>query len=86
MAFKIEHIWAFISVDEEGEDGIVAFNHGHMWEPLIAADEARLNSGMRERAQLIADVSGKAVKLVRFSVREELEITDGKEWRPVPHE
>lgn len=41
--FRIEHIWAFLSVDENGEEGVIAFRDGDTQMPMIAANEARLD-------------------------------------------
>lgn len=71
--FQINHIWAFLSVDEGGE-GVCAgplLGKGTVI-PLIAADEKRL-AILRPFAQELAKVFGKPIKLVRFSLREEIE-------------
>jgi hypothetical protein len=70
---RIDEIWAFVSCDETGE-GICAaplLGPGSVV-PLIAADKARLKSIMSV-AQQLATASGKTVKLVKFTVREEVE-------------
>jgi hypothetical protein len=70
----IEQLWAFIS-DDDGE-GIAAFlSNDGIWMPLIAADKARVDS-LRKMAQQLATESGVPVKLVKFSVREDLEVLE----------
>lgn len=71
MTLKIDEMFAFIAVEEDGE-GLPAFQMGDMLMPLVAADSARVDS-LRRMAQAICNASGMQMKLVRFSVREELE-------------
>jgi hypothetical protein len=73
---KIEHVWMVISSDEEGEGVCAAplFGSGSLV-PLIAADEERLES-ILPIAKILARESGKTIKLIKFSVREDvMEIT-----------
>lgn len=69
---RIDEVWLFVSTDETGE-GICAgplMGPGSLV-PLIAADEARLNS-LIPVAQQIAKQSGKSIKLIKMSQRTEL--------------
>jgi hypothetical protein len=76
---RIDHIWAFLSVDEDGEGVCAApLAPGMLTVPMIAADEARLNS-LKPLARKMAPVFGKIVKLVKFTTREEIE-----EYQPGP--
>ena len=70
---RIEHLWAFLSVDEGGEGVCAAPMDGLGAVPLIAADEARLKS-IRPMAQQIAKLFGKPVRLAKFGSREDVEI------------
>lgn len=72
MPLVIEHIWAFIAEDEQGE-GVCGFLGPDGWMPLIAADQARVES-LRRVAKDIKATSGKTIKLVKFSLREEVEV------------
>ncbi len=69
---RIDNIWAVLSVDEGGE-GVVAapIQEGMLTVPLIAADEARLE-GILQVAHALAKMTGKRMKLVRFSSRHEV--------------
>lgn len=71
MALNIENVWLFISSDETGE-GIIGMTMGNTFMPLIAADAARLES-LRPHARGIAQHTGKTVKLIKFTTREEIE-------------
>lgn len=72
---KITEVYVFASVDEGGE-GII----GHTlpiggratFMPFVAADKERMEA-LKPLAKEIARVSGKKIKLIRLSVREELE-------------
>ncbi|MGY8661749.1 hypothetical protein Q3C01_05190 [Bradyrhizobium sp. UFLA05-109] len=69
---RIDAVWAFISSDETGE-GLCAgplMGPGTLI-PLVAADEVRLQS-LLPWARWIAQASGKAIKLVKLSHREEI--------------
>lgn len=71
---RIDSIYAFLSVDDGGE-GVCAgpLGPGGSVIPLIAADKARFDS-LRPMGQYIAKITGKVVRVIRFKVREEIEI------------
>jgi hypothetical protein len=73
--FRITEIHAFIAVDpRDDSEGVI----GHMnpktgvIEAMIGADKARIES-LRPIAEHVAHATGKPVKLVRFSQREDKE-------------
>lgn len=68
---RIETIWAFLSVDETGEGIAGAMMRGQWWQ-LVTADE-KLASTMKPVAQQVATLTGKKIKLVKFTAREEIE-------------
>lgn len=70
---NIQQMWAFVIQEEHGEGIPAAFDSGTgMWMPLVAADEDRVES-LRPIAVAAGQAAGKAVKLVKFSNRTELE-------------
>jgi hypothetical protein len=72
----IDQCWMFISVDEKGNEGACASSlppFGLV--PLIACDETRLKS-LRPMAKQIAGMTGKTIKLIRLTTREDLEIIE----------
>lgn len=76
---KIDAIWAFLSVDNDtGNEGVITMRSVNGLMPMVAADEERLES-MRPIAAMVAKNSGIKVRLVKFSVREDLEVFDGDE-------
>jgi hypothetical protein len=73
----VESLWAFLSVDEQGNEGLCGHRvEGLGWVALVGADEARVVL-LRPIAKQIARESGSKIKLVRFTTREELEMIDG---------
>lgn len=72
---KITEVFVYASSDKDGE-GVIAQTidtpDGMMMMPFICADRDRMES-LRPMAERIARESGKKIKLIRLSVREELE-------------
>jgi len=76
---RIDVIWAFVSVDpEDGNEGVLsaALLGPGSQVPLIAADEARLNS-LWPIARAIAKITGLRCRLVKFHTREVVETFGG---------
>lgn len=78
---KIEVMYAYIG-HEKGDpedEGVTAFLFSVMsqWMPMVGADEERMRS-LRSMAQKIANTSGQRIKLVKFSVRTDLETIEPK--------
>lgn len=74
---RIETLWAFLSVDKQGNEGLC----GHVipglgWIGMMAADERRVDA-LREIAREIARESGKKIRLAKFTLREDLSVIDG---------
>jgi hypothetical protein len=73
--FRIQSLTAYVAVDPaDDSEGVV----GHLLAdgttmPLIGADEKRLED-LRPYAEHVAQMTGQTIKLVRFSVREDLEV------------
>lgn len=75
--FRIDEIWAFISIGADGDEAVVAsFFPGTGWLPLIAADQRRLDM-LRPIAAEAARQSGLCIRLVKFANREILETING---------
>jgi len=70
---KIKEIYAFIAEDKGPDDeGVVGMSFGSWMLPLVGADMARVES-LRPHALDTAKKTGKKIKLIRFTHREELE-------------
>jgi hypothetical protein len=74
--FKIESVTAFVSIDEDGEEGVCAMNLDGVWYPMIMADEERLLQ-MRPLAEGVAQATGRDVTLIRLDHRTDLEVIPG---------
>lgn len=67
----IDEVWMFLSSDEGGEGICSAELQPGMLVPMMGADKARIDSLM-EIARKMATIGGKKIKLVKFSVREDV--------------
>lgn len=73
---RITELYAYIAEDNGPDDeGVAAAQAGNMMMPLIGADVGR-SKRLRAVAQHVARTTGKRLRLVRFSVREELEVLE----------
>lgn len=72
MAFRIEEVWAFAAVGEDGEEGIIGEATYLGWVPFVAADRERLEQ-LKPRAQAIATKLGCTVRLIRLHQRTDVE-------------
>lgn len=71
MKLKIDEMFAFVAENPDGE-GVMGIRQDGAWLPLVGADMARIAS-LKPMVEKIARESGVLVKLVKFSVRTELE-------------
>lgn len=72
--FKITIIHAFIAEEIDGIEGIIGqLLPGGIMMPFVGADEDRIKS-LYPLAQKIATSTNKKIKLVKFSMREDIEI------------
>lgn len=74
---KIERMFAFITEDEPGSEGIIGVQTYSGLMPLVGADMKRVES-LRPIAQATATATGKSVALVLFEVRKVVEIITPK--------
>lgn len=74
----IDSVWMAIAEDAEDDtEGVCGVMINTQWYPLIAADPERLEF-IRQKAQDVAVSSGKRVKIIRLTTREEVEMFDGR--------
>lgn len=70
---KITEMFAWIQEDSGPDDeGVLTWKFGDNWLPLVGADIDRVKS-LREFALAVRVITGKPVKLVRFTNRIEVE-------------
>lgn len=67
----IETIWAVVSIDENGEGLCGAMIAPGMWTSLTTCEE-RLLPALLNAARVVAKSTGKKMKLVKFTTREEI--------------
>jgi len=69
---RIEEMYAFVAEDSGPDDeGIIGMSVGNVILPLVGADMARVES-LRPIARNISVQTGKKVKLLHFTHREDL--------------
>lgn len=72
---RIDECFLFVAEDEQGEGLIGQRMSDGCWMPFVCADRDRVDS-LREAARRVSKHTGKRVRLIRFSVREELEVIE----------
>lgn len=74
--FRIEQVWMAVMAHEDSDESIPAALMGGlmggMQVPLIIADVKRMH-WLRKAAKSVAEASGKTVRIVRLSLRTDLE-------------
>jgi len=72
--FKITELWAFVSQDKDGTEGVCGFRaaSGTFW-PMVAADVKRLKDYF-PIAEGISKESGMRIEVRRFSTMETLSV------------
>ena len=68
---QIETIWAVVSHDETGEGLCGALIDGR-WTSLTVADERLVSSALIPLARQVARMTGKSLRLVKFTTREDI--------------
>ena len=69
---RIKEMFAFVAEGSGPDDeGVVGMNTGSGWMPLVGADMARVES-LKPIARGIAAQTGKKIKLLHFTQREDL--------------
>lgn len=72
---RIEQMYAFVLVDETGDEGIPAITVNGLAMPLVGADMGRIDE-LRTLARKLAALIDTPMTLVRFEVRTELEVIE----------
>lgn len=75
--FRLRELWAYLAVDPaDDQEGVAAFlGPGGMWMPMIGGDERRIRD-LEPQARQLARHSGRKMRLVKFTVREDLKEID----------
>lgn len=72
---RIDVMYAFIVLDEDGTEGIPAMSDGRMLFPMVGADMTRIDQ-LRQYVLHDPLLKGKRITLAKFSTRETLEVID----------
>lgn len=72
MPLKIDEIFAFITTDDQGNEGICGFLSNLGWIPMVGADQAAIDK-LKPMAKKITQETGKQIEICRFSKRESVE-------------
>ena len=68
----IDKLYAWVSDEGGGAEGVIAWRFGDTMMPLVGADRDRIES-FRGHAQKTAQLTGRKVRLVSFGTRVDLE-------------
>ena len=68
----VASVWAFLSIDQDGDEAICGMPFDGGWIAMIAADMKRVESLM-PIATAMAKQSGMKIKLVKFTTRREIQ-------------
>ena len=69
---QVKTVWAYTQ-EEDGVETVVATGHKGWMMPLVATSKKAAMGLYRELAQKLATSSGKSLKLVKFTAREEVD-------------
>lgn len=69
----IDALFAWVVTEPDGGEGVCSALIGDIHHPLVGADMDRIKS-YRDHAEFIRCETGYPVRLVRFSMREDLEV------------
>ena len=73
--FKIDSVWVFVSRDENGNEGVMAFHNSVGMMPMLTTDEEMVES-LKPIAKEMAKHTSKKIHLVKMTSRVEMgEIT-----------
>jgi hypothetical protein len=83
VGFRIRELWAFLAVHDDNDEGVVGMLTPNGWVPMVVADKTRLDQ-LLPKARELARSQGKTIRLVRFHVRQDVEVfhPDGRRERP----
>lgn len=80
---RINQLFAFVIVDEDGTEGVPAFVEHGTWQPMMGADMARVES-FKRLARTDPMFRGLRVTILRFGDREEIGVIDRTGEAPPP--
>lgn len=72
MGFKVDELFGFIALGDDGDEGVMAINTPTGWLPMVGADMKRVES-LKPIAQEITLQKGIKYKIKRFKLIGEIE-------------
>lgn len=75
VGFRIQHLWAYLAIHGDGDEGVMGLSAGGLMLPMIAADQTRLRQLEPEAKRLVA-LGGIPAVLAQFGSRTDLERID----------
>lgn len=72
VGFRIEELWAFLAIHEDGDEGLVGVATPMGMAPAVAADREAMHM-LKPQMREIARATGMEIKLVRLHTREDVE-------------
>ncbi len=75
---EANEIWAWIAIEDEGDEGVAAYMEDGTWRPMIGCAKEGIE-GLRPIAEQIAKESGMTLQLRRFTTRTDLETINPEE-------
>ena len=72
MPQTIDALYAWVATEPDGGEGVCSMTLGNIHYPLVGADMDRIKS-FRKHAEFLREATGYPVRLVRYSMREDLE-------------
>jgi len=72
---RINQLFAFVIVDDDGTEGVVGVRLGDQWFPLMGADMARVDS-MKALVKADPMLRGRKITILRFGDREDIGTID----------
>lgn len=70
---RIDSMFAFVAIDDDGTEGVIGVYTPDGWLPLVGADMERVQQ-LRPLAQMTAKQTGAPVLLLHFTQRTEVEV------------
>ena len=83
MGFVVEELFAFIAVDDDGDEGVIAAKMGDMMMPLVFADLARLPT-FAPIADAVSKATGVDYKLKHFQLLGEVSDEYLEQYKDLP--
>ena len=72
MAKQVTELFAFVMIDEDGDEAVPAFHDGTTWLPMIGADMARVASLIPIAKKMVQRFPDRPIRILKFTVPEQI--------------